>query len=247
MEPRKRLSSVAARPTAPAASNGRATNSTEIAARAPRREGPPTRGPSPRVPTVTTSKLLRIPSEPQNRNSRQYRNKAVLGFESEFSPAKARDWVHTYNKFNDILLTVVKDLPNSYVVQVDLIEQPDAIQILVATSPLAAGTLFASVNAYTEFFAPCNQPDFLHLVTVNIPNGSKAIFCYIKYIITRLGKYVSASLGADHRHISGDYSEAVPSTLPVPAPGREHLLREFQLRGEKPPLLLLFLVSPPPV
>lgn len=68
--------------------------------------------------------------------------------------------------------------------------------------PPGGELVYASVNDYSIAFDPCNQGDFRHLVTVNIPRGNPAIFSLIKCISLVVGSYVKGFLGTDLRHIS---------------------------------------------
>lgn len=94
---------------------------------------------------------------------------------------------------------------------------------MLAASPLlGAGEVYASVNDYSLTFDPCNQADFRHLVTVNIPNGSSALFGIIPFLTANIGSFVKGRLGSDNKRMS----VVVESTLKV-FPPRE----QFRIRG----------------
>lgn len=152
--------------------------------------------PAYRVPTATPDEILEVPDEVFSTESRTYCNKVVLGFESEFTAAKAGEWVRIYNLTSPFKLVVVDELPNALFVV--LFDADD----LLAASLLVAGLIYASVNDLNLTFDPCNQADFRHLVTVNISRGNAIIFNIIRFLISNLGTYVKGHLGADHQHIS---------------------------------------------
>lgn len=127
----------------------------------------------------------------------------VLCFEAEVSISRARIWVSSYNQRSKLKLSINSELPNSlFVVQFDAEDLQGAKRALLAASPLGATDVFASVNDYTSAFDPCNQADFRHLVTVNIPQGNEEIFSIIHFITSIIGNYVKAVLGKDDKHIS---------------------------------------------
>lgn len=164
---------------------------------------PPSGVPAYRVPTATPSDILKISDAVLSTEARTFCNKVVLGFEAEFSAAKAKEWVRIYNLNKKVKLAVVDELPNAlFVVLFDVDDLLAAKQALLAASPLVAGEIYASVNDISIMFDPCNQADFRHLVTVHIPRGNAIIFNIIKHIITNIGTYVKGSLGADHQHIT---------------------------------------------
>lgn len=167
-----------------------------------------------RVPTVTAAAVHCIPEE----HSQFFANKVVRGFEEEFTIYRVKLWVRSFNQTNDLKLEVFHELPNSlFVVQFDSIDVLAAKGSLLASSPISVGEIYASVNDYTISFDPCNQVDFRHLVTVNIPRGNPAIYSLIKCSIRIVGAYVKGFLGLDHRHIS----VIVESTLKLfPAHGQ---------------------------
>lgn len=69
-----------------------------------------------------------------------------------------------------------------FVVQFEDEDLTEAKRSLLAASPLGAGEVYAVVNNYSVDFDPCNQVDFLHLVTVNIAEGSWELLGLIKFI-----------------------------------------------------------------
>lgn len=137
------------------------------------------------------------------RHSLIFGKKVVLGFESEFSISRARDWVRSYNQKSVFPLSVFNELPILFfVIQFSSEDLPAAKRSLLASSPLGAGEIYASVNDYTISFDPCNQSDFRHLVTVHIPRGNPVIFSLMTLIINVVGTYAKGVLGSDNRHIS---------------------------------------------
>lgn len=130
-------------------------------------------------------------------------NKVVLGFEEEFTIYRAKAWIRSYNLAHVLKLEVYHELPNSlFVVKFETADIQAAKTALLASSPLRVGDIYASVNDYDLSFDPCNQSEFRHLVTVNIPRGNPAIFSLIRCFIHVVGTYVKAVLGPDLRHIS---------------------------------------------
>lgn len=182
---------------------------------------PPSGVPASRVLTATSSTIHEIPTDVLCRQSLFYGNKVVLGFESEFSIARAREWVSSYNLWSSFPLTLVDELLHSlFVVLFQVEDLPAAKRTLLDASPLYVNGTFASVNDYTITFDPCEQADFRHLVTVQIPRGNQSIFNLIRYILPVIGKYVKAGLGPDHRRISA----VAESTLKLfPAKGQFRL------------------------
>lgn len=125
-----------------------------------------------RVPT-TASVFLNIPNDILLEQARFFGDKVVLGFESETSHLRAREWVRIYNQASSVKLTVVDELPNAlFVVQFQSKDLRATKLLLLASSPLGARDFHASVNDFMIAFDPCNQADFCHLVTVNIPLGN---------------------------------------------------------------------------
>lgn len=172
-----------------------------------------------RVPTVRAAVVHCIPDE----HSIFFDNKVVLGFEEEFTLYHAKAWVRTYNLTSVPKLEVFHELPTSlFVVQFVSDDLSAAKRLLLESSPIGIGEVYASVNDYSISFDPCNQGDFRHLVTVNIPRGNPTIFTLICCIIPIVGTYVKGCLGPDIRHIS----VIVESTLKLfPAHG------QFQLKN----------------
>lgn len=167
---------------------------------------PLTGGNLPRVLTVTSTAIHSIPGEVRSRQSLFFGNKVVLGFKEEFSITRAQVWVRSYNQRCDIHLEVFHELPNSlFVVQFDtedwIVVKRSLLAASPGASPLSAGDIYVVVNDYTISFDPCNQGDFRHLVTVNIPKGNPTIYSLIKCIINIVGTFVKGVLGSDHRHI----------------------------------------------
>lgn len=160
---------------------------------------PPVGDGPPGVPTVTEAVVHCIPEE----HSSFFTNKIVLGFEEEFIVYKAKSWIRSYNQTSAIKLEFVHELPIAlFVVQFNSADVRATKASLLASSPLGFGEIYASVNDYSISLDPCNQEEFRHLVTVNIPKGNPVIFSLIKYLIHVVGKYVKGFLGPDLRHIS---------------------------------------------
>lgn len=138
----------------------------------------------------------------------------VLVFESEFSMAQARSWIRSFNLKNLTKLTIVDELPNALLVA--QFDSPDLAitksHLLEASPLLGVGKVYAVVNDYTLTFDPCNQADFWHLVTVNIPNGSRALYDIIQFLFASIGKFVKGVFGADNCHMS----VVVESTIRCP-------------------------------
>lgn len=156
-------------------------------------------GGPPRVHTVTEDIIHGIPEE----NALFFANKVVIGFEEEFTIYRAKSWLRSYKPSHLRKIEIFHELPNAlFVVQFDAEDLPAAKSLLLASSPISLGDLYASVNDYNIAFDPCNQRDFRHLVTVNIPWGNPAIFSLIKCFTRIVGSYVKGVLGPDLRHIS---------------------------------------------
>lgn len=179
----------------------------------------PAGGSHSRVPTVTAAGVHLIAEE----HAIFFANKVVIGFEEEFTIYRAKSWIRSYNQATGLKLEIFHEFPNAlFVVQIDSVDVPAAKSALLSASPLGVGEIYASVNDYNIAFDPCNQRDFRHLVTVNIPRGNPAIFSLIKCFIHIVDTYVKGVLGPDLRHIS----VIVESKLKLfPAHGR------FQLPG----------------
>lgn len=153
----------------------------------------------PRVPTLTAAGVHYIPEE----HSLLFANKVVFGFEEEFTIYRAKAWVRTYNQTSELKLEVFQELPNAlFVIQFNGADVAASKQSLLAASPLNVGETYASVNDYSIAHDPCNQSDFRHLVTVNIPRGNPTIFSLIRCFTNIVGTYVKGCLGPDLRHIS---------------------------------------------
>lgn len=127
----------------------------------------------------------------------------VLGFESEYSGAEAPNWIRSFNLKCVVPLTLCDKLSNAlYVVQFEAVALNAVKALLLASSPLGAGEIFASINDYTLTFDPCSQHDFRHLVTVKITQGSPVLVGIIQFLTAGIGKFVKGVLGDDHRHMS---------------------------------------------
>lgn len=96
-------------------------------------------------------------------------------------------------------------LPLALLVALFDIDDPLAARTtLLENSPLGAREVYAFVNKFLEQSDPCNQADFRHLVTVNIPQGTQEIFKRIDFVVALIGKLVKYKLdpGTVHQYIS---------------------------------------------
>lgn len=172
------------------------------------------------IPTASNTLIHQLPGEDlPAQHSSYFGNKVTLCFEEEFTMKEAREWVVSFNQRSNIPLTIVEAIPPAlFVVLLDVVDPIAAKQKLLADSLLGAHEVFASVNEFSERPDPCNQRDVRHLVTVNIPQGTREIYRYISFVAALIGKFVKAKLdpGPVHQHIS----VVVESTLKLfPAQG----------------------------
>lgn len=167
-----------------------------------------------RAPTASPAAVRCLPTELQLEQSILLSNKVVLCFVSEFSGAEARNWIQFYNLQGGVPLTLCEELANAlYVVKFEVEDRKAAKALLLASSSLGVGDIFASVNDYTLTLNPCSQCDFRHLVTVNIRQGSPALFGLIQFLTAGIGKYVKGSIAKDHCHITA-VVESTSKVLP---------------------------------
>lgn len=160
-----------------------------IPAASPQLEGP-------LVHTISSTQVHCLPEENLETQHHQFfGNKVTLCFEEEFSLSDVREWVTCFNQKSDIPLTIVDALPLALFVVLFDVEDPHSAKLaLLSTSPLKANEVYASVNEFIEGVDPCNLPDFKHLVTVNIPQGTREILRCIKFVVAIIGKFVKARL-----------------------------------------------------
>lgn len=158
------------------------------------------------LPSDTPSVIHRpIDRRPRGHHTR-FTNKVVLEFEEEYNAHQVGEWLYEYNQISEYYLTLFIELSHSlFVIQFDT-EDPedleDSKRSLLAASPLGANRIYASVNDFSLEFAPCNQADFKHLVTIIIAQGDWEILGSIRLIASIIGKYVKSLLGSDQKHIS---------------------------------------------
>lgn len=143
---------------------------------------PPSNRPR-QIPTASPAVVRCLTSDLQLTQAILYSDKVVLAFEEEFSSAQVQDWIRTFNIDSAFYLTVFEELPNAlFVGQFAMADLHTAKNRLLAASPLRAGNVYAAVNDYTITLNPCSQVDFKHLVTVNILQGSPALFRIIQFL-----------------------------------------------------------------
>lgn len=149
----------------------------------------PTGGRVSQIPLTPLSTVCCLPSHLQLSQDLLHANKVVLTFESELSVAEARSWTRSYNLKNTVQLTIINELPQAlFVAQFDSTDLISTRARLLNVSPLlGAGEVYASVNNYLLTLDPCNQADYRHLVTVNIPNGSRALYGIIQFLTASIG------------------------------------------------------------
>lgn len=91
-----------------------------------------------------------------------------------------------------------------FVALFEVVDPQSAKATLLPASPLETRDVFASVNKFSEHPDPCNQRNFKHLVTVDIPHGTREILRHIEFVVAPVGKYVKGKLasGSVNQHIS---------------------------------------------
>lgn len=159
----------------------------------------------PGIPKTFPTHIHYFQEEDECANGRFRGNKVILCFEREFSLSDARDWVLCYNQKRGIKLNIVDALPLALFVALFDVDDPLlAKSTLFAASPLEACGVYASVNEFSELPEPCNQLDFKHLVTVDIPKGTREILRRIEFVVAPIGKYAKVKLasGSENQHIS---------------------------------------------
>lgn len=143
--------------------------------------------------------ILNLPVEDTSEESHYHRNKVILSFEEEFTLSDAREWVGYFNQKRGTKLTIVDALPLAlFLVLLDVGNPVAAKSALLAASPLGAHDVYALVNEFSEDPKPCNQRDFRHLVTVDIPLGTRKILRHIEFVVSPIGKYVKAKLASSN-------------------------------------------------
>lgn len=160
----------------------------------------------PSIPTTSTTLIHNFhEDDSDSKNSRYIGNKVILCFEEEFTLSDARDWVYCYNQKRGVKLTIVDALPLALFVALFDVDDPVAAKsALLAASPLGVHEVYASVNDFTEDPEHCNLRDFKHLVTVDIPHGTREILRRIEFVVATIGTYVKAKFvsGSVNKHIS---------------------------------------------
>lgn len=173
--------------------------------------------------TAPARELRCLPPNLLQRQQQLAANKVVLCFESEYTTQEVWTWLRAFNQPGGIQLSLLNELPNAvFVVEFGGVDWAGTKRTLLSSSPLKAGEAFAAVNDFSLHLYPCNNPNFRHLVTVNLVQANQELEGIFEFITEGIGKFVKASQGTDPRRIS----VVVETTLKLfPA------FEEFQLEG----------------
>lgn len=153
--------------------------------------------------TAPAKEIRCLPSNLQQRQHLLTANKVVLCFESEYTTQAVWTWLRAFNQPGGIQLSLFNELPNAvFVVEFGGVDWPGTKQKLLSASPLKAGEAYASVNDFSLHLYPCNNPDFRHLVTVNLVQTNQELVGIFEFVTKGIGKFVRASQGTDPRRVS---------------------------------------------
>jgi hypothetical protein len=155
---------------------------------------PPNQRPEATVSNDTTNSPITIPHEYRGSlEEKCWRNKVVLLVESEHTPHRLRQWLSIYNIDGHPKLHFWDELVNSmYVVQIgdeDNLDTYDKSSLL-ARSPLVANGVYASVNNYNGTFNQVDPVGISHLVSIQINEANPAIYLYMHFVVSKIGKLV---------------------------------------------------------
>lgn len=76
--------------------------------------------------------------------------------------------------------------------QFEEVDWAPAKRALLDASPLKFGDIYASANDFSLQLYPCNDPNFKHLVTVNIVQANQKLVGIIEFVTAGIGKFVKA-------------------------------------------------------
>lgn len=165
----------------------------------------------------------------QAAHKKLFDNKVVLTFESEFDTRRTLGWLAAFNQESSISLTLSDVLKNSvFVAQFNTALGLKSRDTLLLRSPLKALDCFASVNPYGPHFDPCLTPDFKHLFTVHIEQGSPQFFVYLTFMVTPIGRLTRSKLapGSEYHRISA-VVETTLKRLPALYRWRDELIYQI--------------------
>lgn len=166
---------------------------------------------SPHIITIPTHLI-------QAGHKKLFGNKVVLAFESEYDSRRTLSWLAAFNQESPISLTLSDVLLNSlFVVQFDAALGLETRDLLLQRSPLKALDCFAAVNPYGPVFDPSKDPDFKHLTTVNVLQGSPLIFEYLSFVVSPIGRLIRSNLspGSESHKISAVIETSLKSFPPL--------------------------------